>query len=88
MARAAVRLLQWSVVIAFLLGAESLLAVAGQAPSDIGGILGAILNSALTEEARREWERRPITDYNCLEVHSLSADRLAAEGIGLNDPGI
>ena len=88
MARVAVRSLQWSVVIAFLLGAQSLLAVAGQAPPDIGGILGTILNSALAEEARREWERRPITDYSCLEVHSLSADRLAAEGIGPNDPGI
>ena len=63
-------------------------AVAGQAPPDIGGILGTILNSALTEQARREWERRPIADYSCLEVHSLSADRLAAEGIGPNDPGI
>ena len=82
MARAAVRSLQWSVAIAFLLGAESLSAVAGQAPPDIGGILGTILNSALTEQARREWELRPIADYNCLEAHNMSADRLGAEGIG------
>ena len=88
MARAAVRSLQWSVAIALLLSAESLSAVAGQAPPDIGGILGTILNSALTEQARREWERRPIADYSCLEAHDLSADRLAAEGIGPNDPGI
>ena len=88
MARAAVRSLQWSVAIAFLVGAESLSAVAGQAPPGIGGILGTILNSALTEQPRREWEHRPIADYSCLEEHSLSADRLAAEGIGPNDPGI
>ena len=88
MSRAAVRSLQWSVAIALLLSAGSPSAVAGQAPPDIGGILGAILNSALTEQARREWERRPIADYSCLEAHNLSADRLAAEGIGPNDPGI
>ena len=88
MSRAAVRSLQWSVAIALLLSAGSLSAVAGQAPPDIGGILGTILNSALTEQARREWERRPIADYSCLEAHNLSADRLAAEGIGPNDPGI
>ena len=88
MARAAVRSLQWSVAIAFLLSAESLSAVAGQALPNIGGILGTILNSALTERARREWERRPIADYSCLEVHSLAADRVAAEGIGPNDSRI
>jgi hypothetical protein len=88
MARAAVRSLQWSVAIAFLLSGESLSAVAGQAPPDIGGILGTILNSALTEQARRQWELRPIADYNCLEAHNMSADRLGAEGIGPNDPGI
>ena len=88
MSRAVVRSFQWFVAIALLLSAGSLSAVAGQAPPDIGGILGTILNSALTEQARREWERRPIADYSCLEAHNLSADRLAAEGIGPNDPGI
>jgi hypothetical protein len=88
MSRAAVRSLQWSVAMALLLGAGSPSAVAGQAPPNIGGVLGAILNSTLTEEARREWERRSIADYSCLEAHNLSVDRLVAEGIVPNDPGI
>jgi hypothetical protein len=88
MSRAAVRSLQGFVAIALLLGTGSPSAVAGQAPPYISGILGAILNSALTEQARREWERRPIADYSCLEAYNLSAERLAAEGIGPNDPGI
>jgi hypothetical protein len=83
MSRASVRL-----AIALLLGAGSPPAIAGQAPPSFGGILGAILNSALTEQARREWERRSIAEYSCLEAHNLSADRLAAEGLGPNDSGI
>ena len=60
----------------------------GSSAAGHGGILGTILNSALTKHAHREWERRPIADNSCLEERSLSADRLAAEGIGPNDPGI
>lgn len=87
MSRAAVRSLQGSMAIALLLSAGSPSAVVGQGSPDIGGIVGAILNSALMEQARREWERRPIADYSCLEAHNLAADRLAAEGIGPSDPG-
>jgi hypothetical protein len=68
-----------------LLCAVSPPAIAGQAPPDFGGILGAILNSALRDQAHREWENRPIADYSCLEAHNLSADRLAANGISPTD---
>ena len=74
--------------IALLLGAGSPQAIAGQAPPDIGGILGTILNSALANQARQEWQNRPIADYSCLEAHNQSADRLAASGIGPNDPRV
>jgi hypothetical protein len=75
-------------VVALLLGAALEPAIAGQASPNFGGILGAILNSALTDQARREWQNRPIADYSCLKVHNLSADRLAADGISPNDPRI
>ena len=52
------------------------------------GILGAILNSALANQARQEWQNRPVADYSCLEAHNQSADRLAASGIGPNDPRV
>ncbi len=88
MSGTAVRSLARSVAIALLLGAVLPPAIAGQAPPNFGGILGAILNSALRDQARREWQDRPIADYSCLEAHNLSADRLAANGLGPNDPRV
>jgi len=82
------RTLPGCAAITLLLGAMSPPAIAGQAPPDFGGILGAILNSALRDQARREWQNRPIADYSCLEAHNLSADRLTANGIGPNDPRV
>ena len=84
----AVRSLQISVAITFLLSAGWPPAIAGQAPPDFGGILGAILNSALRDQARSEWQNRPIADYSCLEAHNLSADQLAANGVSPNDPRV
>ena len=88
MPKLAVRPLARSVAIALLLGAVSPPAVAGQPPPNFGGVLGAILNSALANQARQEWQNRPIADYSCLEAHNLSADRLAADGISPNDPRV
>ena len=88
MLKLAVRSLPRTAAVALLLGAGSPQAIAGQAPPDIGGILGAILNSALANQARQEWQNRPVADYSCLEAHNQSADRLAASGIGPNDPRV
>lgn len=52
------------------------------------GVFGGVMNSVIVEESRREWQKRPVTDYNCLASHNLSADQLAAKGIGPNDPRI
>ena len=61
---------------------------AGQNGPNFGGIFGAILNSALANQKRAEWEHRPLADYNCLAAHNMSADQLAANGIGPNDPRV
>ena len=87
MSKSAVRSLPRSLAIALLLGAGSP-AIAGQAPPGFGGIIGAILNSALTNRARQEWQNRPIADYSCLEAHNVSTDQLASNGIGPNDPRV
>ena len=52
------------------------------------GIVSGIINSAIADSARREWRSRSVADYNCLDSHNLSADQLAANGIGPNAPGI
>ncbi len=52
------------------------------------GIVGAIINSAIVDSARREWQNRTFADYNCLAGRNLSAAQLAAQGIGPNDPQI
>ena len=69
-------------------GAGLLPATAGQGPPNIGGIFGAILNSALINQARQDWQSRPLAAYNCLETHGMSADQLAANGIGPDDPRV
>jgi hypothetical protein len=73
--------------IALLLCVGSPTVIAGQAP-DIGGILGTILNSALVNQARQEWQIRPMADCGCLDAHNLSADPLAANGVGPSDPRV
>ena len=83
MSRLALRSL---IAVAIALGAPP--AQSGQKAPDIGGIIGAILNSAVINEAREEWRHRPPVDYNCLEAHNISADQLSGNGIGPNDPRV
>jgi hypothetical protein len=45
-----------------------------------------LMNSAIVDAARREWQTRPFSDYNCLARHGVSADQLANLGIGPEDP--
>ena len=54
----------------------------------IFGVFTGIINSAIGDETRREWQTRPVADYNCLTSRNLSADQLAASGTGPNDPRI
>ena len=77
-----------SIAVAIVFGLTGWPAIAGQNVPNIGGILGIILNSALANQARQEWQSRPAADFTCLEAHNISADQLAASGIGPNDPRV
>ncbi len=44
------------------------------------------MNTAIVDAARRDWQTRPFSDYNCLAKHGVSADQLANLGIGPEDP--
>ena len=46
------------------------------------------MDSAIADETRRQWRNRPIAEYDCLETHNMSADQLAANGIGPKDPRV
>jgi hypothetical protein len=61
---------------------------AGQNAPNFGGILGVILNSALANQVRQEWQSQPAADLSCLEAHNVSADQLAESGVGPNDPRV
>src|SRR5271156_5787095 len=56
-----------------------------QRTPDIFGIFGRMMNSAVADQTRRQWQNRSLAEYNCLEAHNMSADQLAANGIGPND---
>src|SRR5579863_10194610 len=88
MAKLRARTVLSSAAVAIALGVTVQAANAGQNLPNIGGILGIILNSALANQARQEWQSRPAADFNCLESHNTSADQLAANGIGPNDPRV
>jgi tetratricopeptide (TPR) repeat protein len=84
-----------SFVLRFLRILSTLSAVLGAAPvcagqngPNAGGIIGAIINSAVINEIRDEWRRRPAVDFSCLEAHGVSADQLAANGVGPKDPRV
>src|SRR3984957_651287 len=50
------------------------------------GIFGGLINTALVDAARRDWQTRPFSDYNCLARHGVSANQLSNLGIGPEDP--
>ncbi len=50
------------------------------------GLFGGLINTAIVDTARRDWQTRPFSDYNCLARHGVSANQLANLGIGPEDP--
>jgi hypothetical protein len=88
MSKLGVRSAWSSLAVATAVGLTGQPAAAGQNAPNIGGILGIILNSALANQVRQEWQSRPAGDFNCLEAHNVSADQLAESGIGPNDPRV
>jgi TonB family protein len=61
-------------------------ALAGQIPPGIGGLFGAILNEALTNQMRSQWVNRDQSEYECLAQNNITVDQLVEGGIGPNDP--
>ena len=60
-----------------LLGCLSatLQAHSGQQIPEFFNIFNGLINSAIVDAARREWQGRPLTEYNCLASHGVSADQ-------------
>jgi hypothetical protein len=63
-------------------------AQSGQQIPGFFDIFGGLINTAIVDAARRDWQTRPLSDYNCLAKHGVSADQLANRGIGPEDPRV
>jgi hypothetical protein len=60
-------------------------AQSGQQIPELFNIFAGLANSAIVDAARREWQSRPLREYNCLASRGVSADQLAARGMGPSD---
>ena len=49
------------------------------------GIVGAIMNAGVADEARRAWQKRPAADYDCLATQGSTAEQFASHGAGPMD---
>ena len=56
-----------------------------QDASTILGLFGGVVQAARADAARQQWQRRPVTEYDCVASHGTSVDALAAAGIGPSD---
>src|ERR1700722_16427062 len=72
-----------AVAVAFSLTGSA--AQSGQQIPGLFGIFTGLMNTAIVDAARREWQTRPFSDYNCLARHGVSPDQLANLGIGPED---
>jgi hypothetical protein len=61
-------------------------AQSGQQIPGLFGLFDGLISTAIVDSARRDWQARPFSDYNCLARHGLSAEQLANQGIGPEDP--
>ncbi|MBG0792851.1 superinfection immunity protein [Methylocystis sp. H62] len=59
-----------------------------QSPSDVFGLLGAIVQGAIAESLRTEWEAEPAAVIACLEAKGYGVSTLATHGIGPRDPRV
>jgi hypothetical protein len=63
-------------------------AQSGQQIPALFNIFGGLISTAIVDAARRDWQARPLSDYNCLARHGVSAEQLARGGIGPDDPRV
>src|ERR1700744_3820712 len=59
-----------------------------QQPPNFFGLFGGIMNAAIIDNARREWQNRPLGEYACLRAHGLTAETLALRGVAPLDPRV
>jgi Caspase domain len=75
-----------AVAVSFFWAASA--AQAGEQIPGLVGIFSGLINTAIVDAARRDWQTRPLSDYNCLGKHGLSAAQFADRGIGPEDPQV
>lgn len=46
------------------------------------------MQAGMADAARREWQNRPVAEYDCLASRGISVDALVAQGIPPSDPRI
>jgi hypothetical protein len=63
-------------------------AQSGEQIPGLVGIFSGLINTAIVDAARRDWQTRSLSDYNCLARHGVSADQFASRGIGPEDPQV
>ena len=63
-------------------------AQSGEQIPGLVGIFSGLINNAIVDAARRDWQTRSLSDYNCLARHGVSADQFASRGIGPEDPQV
>jgi Caspase domain len=63
-------------------------AQSGEQIPGLVGIFSGLINTAIVDGARRDWQTRSLSDYNCLARHGVSADQFASRGIGPEDPQV
>jgi hypothetical protein len=63
-------------------------AQSGEQIPGLVGIFSGLINTAIVDGARRDWQTRSLSDYNCLARHGVAADQFASRGIGPEDPQV
>lgn len=83
--------LQLTLIVRTLLSFSALQFSSGavaQSPSDVFGLLGAIVQGAIAESLKTEWEAEPAAVIACLEAKGYGVSTLATHGIGPRDPRV
>ena len=86
MLKLALQSLRRIAIAALIICAYSHAAIAARDRPNILGIFGVVLNNALANQMRDLWLNPTNRDYDCLTANDMTAEQLAAPGIGPSDP--
>ena len=78
----------FSICAVLVLSYATVSAASGQQIPALFNIFGGLISTAIVDAARRDWQARPLSDYNCLARHGVLAGQLASSGIGPDDPRV